>query len=427
MTDALMVGTAEVEITPPVGTALAGSLGPRTSVGVQDPLYVKAIVLQSGEQRLAYVILDLIKFYRREGDAAVALASERTGIPAANIVWAASHTHTGPYTGDIFGAAEGGVDTEWLAAIPGKFADAVAQAHDAVRPARMRRTRGFHVGLSHNRRLLFKNGRAVNTWNLARADGDMQCVGSAGPIDPAVGILAFDDERGAVLAVLFHFTLHTNTNFGPRFSADYPGVVAARMRERFGADVSTLFLPGAFADLNCMGQSYRQVGDALADVIARELEEPAPREEHVRLDSVKREVVVPFRDFTADQEERIRASGWSEADQEVFRREIDIMRREGKTEAETVLQAWRIGDVGFASLPGELFVEWGLKIKRESPFPWTYPVELGGDYLGYLVTQQAWEAGGYESLIARSAKPSHEGVSQMVDGALDMLRELHDR
>ena len=92
--------------------------------------------------------------------------------------------------------------------------------------------------------------------------------------------------------------------------------------------------------------------------------------------------------------------------------------------ARTVIQAWRIGEIGFASLPGEIFVEWGLKIKAESPFPWTYPVELGGDYLGYLVTQQAWEAGGYESLISRSALPSVDGVPMMADTALKLLRRL---
>ena len=54
-------------------------------------------------------------------------------------------------------------------------------------------------------------------------------------------------------------------------------------------------------------------------------------------------------------------------------------------------------------------------------------MELRGDYLGYLVTHQAWEAGGYESLIARSAKPSPEGVEMMVDAALDMLGESWSR
>ena len=101
-----------------------------------------------------------------------------------------------------------------------------------------------------------------------------------------------------------------------------------------------------------------------------------------------------------------------------------FLRERGEKEIRTLLQAWRIGDVGFASLPGEAFAELGLKIKAESPFPWTYPVELGGDYVGYLVTEQAYRAGGYESLHTWVGRVSPEGVGMMVDGALGLLREL---
>jgi len=239
-----------------------------------------------------------------------------------------------------------------------------------------------------------------------------------------VGILCFDDDGGIPIAVLWHFTLHTNTNFGPRFSADYPGVVSARLRERFGTGVVPVFVPGACADVNTPGPHYREVGNRLADVILSQLDGRHPREGEVALGALKQELVVPYRDLEADQEQRIRDSQWSPEDQEVFRRELEVMRRQGITEAKTLVQAWRIGEVGFASLPGELFIEWGLKLKAESPFPWTYPVELGGDYLGYLVTQQAWEAGGYESLIARSARPSADGVATMADAALELLRRL---
>ncbi len=424
MPDQLLVGAAEVDITPPVGTALAGSLQPRTSEGVEDPLTIKAVVLASGGVKLAYVLLDLIKLYRREGDAAVELASGRTGIPATNICWAASHTHTGPYTGAIFGAEEGGVDEEWLAGVPGRFAEAVEKAHDTMRPARMSRERGYCHKVSHNRRLKYKDGREINTWNLHRGEEEVQCLGSAAPVDPEGGILCFDDERGVPIAVLWHYALHTNANFGKYFSADYPGVVAARLRERFGSGVVPIFMPGAFADLNTAGLGYREVGDALSRVILDRLEKREPREGSVPLEALKEEVVVPYRDLTLDQEKRIRDSQWPEEAQEVFRRELEIMRSAGETEARTVIQAWRIGEVGFASLPGELFVQWGLKIKAESPVPWTFPVELGGDYLGYLVTQQAWEAGGYESLIARSARPSPDGVAKMVDVALGLLNRL---
>ena len=426
MSDELLVGAAEVDITPPVGTALAGSLKPRTSVGIDDPLTAKAIVLESGGVRLAYVLLDLIKLYRKEGDRAVALAAERTGIAADHIVWAASHTHTGPYTGSIIGAEEGGIDHEWLATVPEKFALAVEQANASRRPARMSRLRGYCHGVCHNRRLRFKDGREINTWLLHRGEDEVQCVGSAAPVDPEVGIVCFDDADGVPVAVLWHFTLHTNTNFGPRFSADYPGVVAARLRERFGTGTVPIFMPGAFADINTSGLRYRQVGDALAEVILPQLAARKPRDGGVPLGALKQEVVVPYRDFNSDQEQRIRDSQWPPESQEVFRRELEVMRQDGETEANTLIQAWRIGEVGFASLPGELFIDWGLSIKSQSPFPWTYPVELGGDYLGYLVTHQAWEAGGYESLIARSARPTPDGVAKMTAVALDLLKRLWD-
>ncbi|HNS32119.1 MAG TPA: hypothetical protein PKN36_03995 [bacterium] len=419
----LKVGAAEVDITPPVGTLLSGSLEPRVSIGVEDPLYVKTMVLESAGRKLAYVIFDLIALDRKDGDRFVSLASEKTSIPANNIVWAASHTHTGPYTSLLFGD-KSVVNSSWLSGLPEKAAECVAAADASRKPAMFSRQRSFHYGLGHNRRVTFKNGKALNTWNLGQSPDDVQSIGSSGPIDPEIGIFSFEDGEGRLMAVMFHFTLHTNTNFGPRFSGDYPAVVAARIRERFGPQAVTLFVPGACADINTNGGRHREVGDKLAEKIMGALENRKSDNIPPVLASAKREVVVSRRDFDIDQEERISSSGWTAKAQECFRREIEIMREEGKKEDITLLQAWRIGNAGFASLPGELFVDWGLEIKRKSPFRWTYPVELGGDYLGYLVTGKAWQEGGYESLVARSARPSCEGVEMMVGNVLDMLREI---
>ena len=439
--DMLMAGAAEVDITPPVGTALAGDLKPRKSEGVQDPLTIKAIVLSSGGVKLAYVLLDLIALERKEGDAAVSLAALRTGIPEQNIVWAASHTHTGPYTVRLFEDAFP-IDEAWLAGIPGKFADAVEAACRSMRPARMSRERAYCQHVLQNRRYKYKDGREINIWLLHAGEEEVQCLGSAAPVDPEVGILCFDDAAGPFdgtqgrpeqrrtggppIAVLWHYSLHTNANFGPCFSADYPAVVAARLRERFGPGVVPIFVPGTFGDINPT-LKYREVGDALARAIIQRLEKRKAGLEPVPLGALKQEITVPWRDLAADPEARIRASQWSPEAQEVFRREIARMRRAGRTEDRTLLQAWRIGDVAFASLPGEVFIEWGLKIKAESPFPWTFCVELGGDYLGYMVTEQAWRAGGYESLTAHSARPSVAGVATMVDADLALLRRLREK
>lgn len=426
MKQMLHAGVCELDITPPVGTALAGGICPRVSKGIQDPLYVKAIVLESGGTRIAYIIIDLIVLLRKEGDKAVKLTGKKTGIPEQNIIWAASHTHTGPYTMPFFGS-EKSIVKKWLASIPEKIAECVARADESKVPVLMSRTRGYCFQVQANRRLRFKDGREINAWLLDRGEDDLQCVGSAGPIDPEIGIISFEDIKGRMMAVMFHFTLHTNTNFGTYFSGDYPAVVAARLAEKFGRHCVTLFLPGACGDINGIVSGYRNIGNILADIIIRKLDNRRPFTGKIPVNAVKREIIVPYRDFDVDQRKRIRDSQWDENSQKIFHKELEIMRKSGARKAATVLQAWHIGDIGFASLPGEVFVEWGIKIKQESPFPWTYPVELGGDYLGYLVTEKAWQAGGYESLICSSAKPSVEGVAGMVASALDMLNELYGR
>ena len=354
----LLVGTAEIDITPPVGTALAGALKPKISEGIADPLYVKAIVLESHGAQLAYVVLDLIKFHRKEGDRAVTLASRQSGIPEQNIVWAATHTHCGPYltpndSFGRFGQTEEMCNQAWIDQLPQKIADCVTQAKESLEPARMNRLRALNVNLSQNRRIRFKDGRQRNTWLLGAPPAhwppqpgaeEFQSLGSAGPTDPEIGILSFENPQGTLLAVLFQFALHTNThNHKLLMSSDYPAVVAARLRERFGPQVSTLFMLGPCADLNRTGGSHREVGDALAQNIIQAIENRGPGTESVPLNSIKRECVIPYRDLSLDQEDRVRASLCDEEGVKAFRQEIEIMRREGVTESKTLLQAWRIG------------------------------------------------------------------------------------
>ena len=74
--------------------------------------------------------------------------------------------------------------------------------------------------------------------------------------------------------------------------------------------------------------------------------------------------------------------------------------------------AVRLGPVGFVGLPGEMFAEIGLQIKKRSPFETTVTVELANDWVGYVPTERAFEEGGYETELARSSKltPQAEGM-----------------
>ena len=61
MKNSLAVGAAEVDITPEVGTGMVGALVPRYSKGIQDPLYAKAMVIESeGVRRLVDAGQDLL-------------------------------------------------------------------------------------------------------------------------------------------------------------------------------------------------------------------------------------------------------------------------------------------------------------------------------------------------------------------------------
>src|SRR5829696_4747834 len=90
------VGMAEIEITPPAGYRMDGYFYERLNTGTRDPLKGKALVFQQGTTRAALVVCDLIGMPQTLSSEVRALASARTGIPAANIAITATHSHTGP-------------------------------------------------------------------------------------------------------------------------------------------------------------------------------------------------------------------------------------------------------------------------------------------------------------------------------------------
>ena len=99
-TSCLHVGFGEVDITPPTGLYMCGSLQPRTNVGVDDPLMAKTLVAASGGKVVAVVGVDLIGLPREIVDRAIEEAVDRTGIDPGSIMVSCSHTHSGPYTKD---------------------------------------------------------------------------------------------------------------------------------------------------------------------------------------------------------------------------------------------------------------------------------------------------------------------------------------
>jgi neutral ceramidase len=291
----IFIGVSEIEITPPIGTLLAGGIKPRVSIGIQDPLYVKALYIETENgKKFVYAVMDILCLSREIGDKCVKLASEKINIPEENIVWTTTHTHTGPYTIPLFGEDEKVINKEWLEKLPEKFALAVKKAYISRKKAKMKHVQAFCNNVSHNRRIVLKDKRAINTWNIENIN--IQTLGSEGPIDPEIEILFFESMEGNPICLMFHFSLHTNANFSQYFSSDYPGIVYMKMKEKFGSDFISLFIPGACANINPI-MGYKETGEILSGIMINKIEKEKDFIDKIELGSMKKEVVCSFQKF----------------------------------------------------------------------------------------------------------------------------------
>jgi neutral ceramidase len=83
----------------------------------------------------------------------------------------------------------------------------------------------------------------------------------------------------------------------------------------------------------------------------------------------------------------------------VYAERILQMQREWPDKINIILQTFRIGDLGVAAIPFEVFTETGWEIKKKSPYKSTFTIELANGSFGYLPTPEQHELGGYETWL----------------------------
>jgi hypothetical protein len=418
----LRVGFGQVDITPPIGAKMTGPGTPR-NVGLDDRLFARTLVVQCGDRMLAIVGVDLVKIRLDLSDAAIAQASQRTKIARDAVIICPSHNHSSPFI------PQGGPDNkDYISSLPGLIADSIEQAYKALQPARMFLGRSLVYDGIHNRRVVSKaDGLALNTW-LTKLDDlkqTPQVLGTEGPIDPELWVARFDALDGRVLGTLVNFTCHPH--FRDRkhlntWSADFPGVIAEQMAEAYGKQAVCVFTQGASGNVNPNSQStsdWREKAAMFARPAVEAAKRAVPIDGPIAVGYARRDVVVPCRDPAEQREGAIARLGWRPDAFEATKREAARMPRTRKVP----VSAARIGPLAIATNAGELFVEWGLSIKKRSPFPHTIVSELTNDWVGYEPTAQAFRHEGYETLAGVDFV-SLEGIETLVDTAVELLQEL---
>ncbi|WP_435010344.1 neutral/alkaline non-lysosomal ceramidase N-terminal domain-containing protein [Tundrisphaera lichenicola] len=439
--DDLKVGAASVDITPPVGTPMAGYYAERLSKGVHDPLLAKAIVLESGGKKAALVSLDLISTTASMVSEARREIEKTTGVGGADVMISATHAHTGPVLQDRGAreAAFGGNNPLARAfgeGLPGKIAEAVRKAEETLRPAKVAAAHGQESSISFNRRFHMIDGTVG--WNPGK--NNPRILKAAGTIDPDVAVVYFEDDGDSTpLATYVNHAVHLDNVGGMEFSADMPATIADLLGRYKGPGMVTLYTSGCCGDINHIDVRWaaRQGGHENAArmgvILAGEVLRTWPKLQFdptgaVRVKSEK--VKLPLAPITPEDVKSSEATialigqpGKTPAflDQVKAFQVRDVAAREGEP-IEVEVQVVALGDsIAWVSLPGEIFVELGLAIKLDSPFPNTIIAELANGSIGYIPSRRAYSQGNYEVISARCAEGSGE---LLVDAALRLLKEI---
>ena len=225
------LGKAKVEITPPLGTPLAGygRLRKKHSAGVHDPLYARALALSKGNETFVFVSVDLVLIDAKLRSAVLKGINEKEPLRREQLILFATHTHSG--TGAIGGRF-------WQRFIMGKFKKEIFKmTADRIAEAALN-------ALNNPVLAYAEYGEAgIDEWVENRMDEKLN--------DPdLLRTLRFKDGEGKIIAwmtlMAAHPTLFPASDL--LYSADFPGVINQQL-ENSAPDSISLFVNGAAGDL----------------------------------------------------------------------------------------------------------------------------------------------------------------------------------
>jgi hypothetical protein len=462
--ESLKVGVAQVEITPPLGFPMAGYYHERLATGTIDPLWAKAVYFQNGETQCAWVVCDLTGVSTDLSNAVRQQAAKNTGIPVEHLVVSGTHSHTAPSYYRSLYLAQGSADElksdrdrQWAAytgELINHIAQAIGDAQKAAQPVRLLSgSVQQETQVSYCRRSVMQDG-SVRTWVGLKHP---QAVRLTAPIDPEIGLIQILSAKdNAPTGLISNFALHLDTTGGLLWSADYPYAIEQTVRRALGENVISLFGTGCCGDINHIdptGKPRRkavEIGEILGQtmvaglpqlspvndlrlqvrqqIVPLALQEVAPAEVLHSLDllkTVKSGQKIDFYDHVRAckrmmLDQLTHGQPHPETEDYVLGPSRSLQGiGESLPVDVTVMTLGR--DIALVFLPGEVFTELGMSIKRASPFRTTLVVELTNHVeTMYIPNRQGYVGGGYEPTNSLVQPGSGE---RLVEAAVSLLRE----
>lgn len=444
----LKAGFAKIDVTPPLGSPLAGYARERISDGILDPIELVALAVSDGENTALIITADFLGMWETWATEIRNLISEQTGVPAESIYLQCLHQHTTVRIGWNLNVRKEMIanrfeDETYYNRLYRKYVDVAKMAIANLCEAKM------SVGeqetaepLAFIRRYRMKDGSTKTNPSSEEMD---QVEGPLGEADNTVRLIRFKREGEKDIA-LVNFSTHPDVIGKTKFTADWPGFVR-RMTEADIPDTHCIFLNGAEGDSNHInrtknppkmkqfGYEYSaHMGRVITDAVL-EMWNNTTEKEVSKVSSQFRMVYTPTNTALIDQVEKYqklkdecRAGTYVPANMEEY---ADIFRvAELYTQPlfqKIPLTVIGIGEVVLVGYGGEPFTKYPADVRAENPDLFVIASCNTNGEAGYLPTKEAFTEGGYESkssnFTVELSNTLHETVREMLTAINSWERE----
>ena len=426
----------EKQVTPPIGSGIPGGFNPkRLSEGVEDDLYVKTVLFDDGERQAALVVIDAVELPGKFREIITARVREMTGIAPANVAVCGTHTHYGLPCGEPDGTAE---DEPYMDFLCRAAADSVFLAREKLQPCRLSFAMGRVDGVSFNRDYDMSDGHILTN------PGKKYPASIVRPYaenDPVLPVLFVEDEAGNKLGSIASFACHQDTTTGRKYSGDFSSEMSYKLKEAYGKDFVSIYLAGASGDINHIDfisrdtkpdyqrLTHRQIGQALAAEVIRLAAEAKPLDGD-RVDSGFETVNCRLRH--ASEEELNLAKKIVRGEADASRLMLGALQAallvsyeqvtEGQTDGDLPVQVMDVGGVTLFIMPGELYHQFGLKLRAQ--YPKSLVATLCNGFWGYMPVPELLGTDIYPAQLCAGSKWEPAAGDKLVTRALQMAGRL---
>lgn len=439
----LMVGYNRQDIMPEVNVPLGGygQTQTRISTNFIDYLYATCLAFTQGEETVLIFGVDLISCTSWAQTVREAVFQE-TGIPRENILFSATHTHSAP----DMGSGDPGI-TEYKRIVTRQMTKAAKLALQDRAPATLYGTKTQTDGLNFVREYILEDGRK-GTGATFIASGTP--VDHMEDNDPEMLLIKADREEGKKDVLIMNWQAHPCTTGGMKkynISADFIASVRDEMEMATGMQFA--YFTGAAGNQNTDSEiadevskasgnrdvSKEQLGKALAETALAALPNLQPIEgEGVRANQVMYE----YPHNHADEDKAVlarqavdiwKAEGHAAGDKfavengfhTIYHASAVLSRMSRPANGTMELDAVRVGGVGFAFAPYEMYASTGRYIKDNAPNEFTLVLSCANESHGYFATMESYDVGTYGSTTSKFARGCAEASSEKL---VSMLKEI---